>query len=461
MKKISVVVLLVIACFLTSCSFFSSGSAPQDVPDAQMQEDLRIQLEEHGYRVETFAEFTVNNVDFSEEDKKSLMEKFTSTVPAVTKQIKFKSTSIMHDVSGTYNLLYAYYNGSWIVVSGYKYDEKNWMFLAKDKVSNMVILDTIISTSFGSFEKGTIGSETNTIIEVTKRNTDLNIGTDTVCLNIIYDSLNAQYKIPVKIKYEFIDGSWKSTSTDIEPEDSWVIDFNESMMPPKPSHDVLTNVLTNSSQYQTYRFNPSYYSDFYITDGEIKKTANSISYCYVLIVKYNRIGTFEYDLTQTYEWEGSSWKSNELSCKIKSADLSLMVGTWSSANGSFLNIKDTDKMGITGYYVHKYADDSFVTYEITGTVVPVDADNLWTIDIKQGGINNGEEIEPVKIMPFKINFKTGELSSNGAIYELDATASSSGWVISEENLQNSSDGPVENIQKNNEEAVEHMENDSN
>lgn len=400
---------------LTGCSAFGGSEAP-DLSEEVIKQQLKETLNANDYAIDELTELTCSQADFTEEEKESLSSQFTSKAAVKKYRCNFSSTSIERGITGTYDLIFAYMNKEWKFISASPYDEQGWLYSAKDVVSAKQIRDDLQTIDIPELNGSKVGKESDTKIEIAERQSDVQNGNDSIKVAITYDAKFAVYKLNIKLQYQFKDGKWQMTSSAVDNQSFWNIEFDETMKPNEPKEKYIINELSNSSNYKNYMMNLSYVDNYYLTKGNETVNSNELSYNYVLIVSYDVFGDIEYNVDKKYVWTNGAWQEGDLNVSIKSADWSKMIGTWASTNGDFLRVKDTDDNKLTGTYTHKYADGDYVTYSVTGKIDLELKDNDWDLLIEQGDITAGTEEEHFVILPFRVNLKDDVITSNGNIY---------------------------------------------
>lgn len=400
---------------MTGCSIIGGQEAPE-LSEEVIKEQLKQTLNENEYAIDEITELTYTQAAFTEEEKASLSSQFTSKASVKKYRCNFSSTSIERGITGTYDLVFAYMNKEWKFITSSPYDEANWLYSAKDVVSAKQIRDDLQTIDIPELNGSKVGQESDTKIEVGERQSNIENGNDSMKVAITYDAKFAVYKFNIRLQYQFKNGKWEMTSSAVDEQSFWNIEFDESMKPNEPKESFIINELSNSSNYKNYMMNLSYVDNYYLTKSDETVNGNELSYNYVLIVSYDVFGDIEYNVNKKYIWTNNAWQEGDLSISIKSADWSKMIGTWASTNGDFLRVNDVDKEKLIGTYTHKYADGDYVTYAVTGKIDIELKDNDWDLMIEQGEITAGSEEEHFVILPFKVNLKDDTITSNGNIY---------------------------------------------
>ena len=368
------------------------------------------------YAIDDIIEFSKESVEIPEEELSEIRKQFSAKTLIKKYRCKFSSTAIDRGITGTYDMIYAYVNKEWLFVSATPYDQENWIYSAKDIVSTKQIRDDLQTLDIPELNGEKIGKESDTVVEISERQSAIENGNDSMKVTVTYDAKFAIYKFNIKLLYQFKDGKWVMTSSSVDDQDFWEISFNDGMKPNEPKEAFIINELSNSSNYKNYMMNLGYIDNYYLTKDSETVNGNELSYNYVLIVTYNEFGDIEYKVSKKYIWTNNAWQEGDLSVSVKSSDWTKMIGTWASTNGDFIRFKNLENNILEGTYTHKYSDGDYVTYSITATINLELTDNNWDMMVEQGKVLAGDETDHFVILPFKVDLKDDVITSNGNIY---------------------------------------------
>lgn len=414
---ISLVALSVLSSMVcTGCSLSQPSAADQNVSEELIKSTLTECLNAKEYAVDEVSVDFFDPISLSEEDSKQLLEKVTKNTVCKKYLCKFEATSLERGITGSYNLIYGYVDGNWICLLSYPEEEDNWVFAAKGEVPLKKIRTDLQEIKFSGLEDSIVGSDADTQIEIKDRQSNIDLGNDSMKVSVSYDAEFAKYSFNVRMKYEFDRGSWQLVDYVVDDPEYWIVEFNENSQPAKPKDSFIVNELSDSSNYKNYMMNLKYVDNYYVAESSQSINGNELSYNYVLIVTYDEFGDIEYNVSKKYIWKNSSWQEGELEVSIKSINLNKMMGTWASTNGNFVRFTSSDQNHLKGTYTHKYADEQYVVYNIDADLDVTFEDNNWILTISQGDVLSGEEKEHIVILPFTVDFKDSVLVCNGNIY---------------------------------------------
>lgn len=446
MKKniISILAICSVPITLSGCSFSSSNTVDEVISEETLKSMLLQKLNDSNLGVDEVSLSSYDTIEFTEEDKTQIKEKISGKASFKKYLCKFETTSLDRGINGSYAIIVSKINGEWICVLSYPVDEENWIYAAKGEVPLKKIREDLQTLKFPSIENCVVGKDIDTSIEIKDRQSNIELGNDSLKACITYDATFAKYLINVRMQYEFNAGKWELKNYIIDDPEYWVIEFNEGSQPAKPKDSFIINKLSDSSNYKNYMMNLNYVDNYYIAESSQSIHGNELNYNYVLIVTYDEFGDFEYNVTKKYLWDNSAWQEGEMEVSLKSANLEKFMGTWASTNGNFIRFTSHEGNKMYGTYTHKYADSQYVVYDISAELDITMEDNNWDLIITQGDVVSGEEQEHIVILPFSVDFSKSIISSNGNIYVAKADEDvGPGFIINEDGTTYTENDPLE------------------
>lgn len=341
-KTILLISLLFIPFSLVGCSKENPLSANQ------IMNDLKNAMNDT-YSVDLIKELEQNETDLTKDDAELLESKFDKKVDYKKLSVSFKMESMKVDVDAYYDLLYAYYNDEWMLLSNKKTHEDKWKYSFKETVDIIQIIDDLKEQTVEGFDMGFIGDAGKTTIKIDNQKTDKANSLDIIDISIDVKTDFASFTIPATVEYQFTKGDWVFKKITLNNELSWNVKY--SVDEPKiPNKDEAIDMLTNKDSVLTYIAKKENISTFDFIGPNITANSKGIIANYDYYVKYDNIGSIHYHLKVPFNRIGEIWTRGELSVEIKDIDFKDMIGTWKLDDKNYFIFEKIDGNKIFGKY---------------------------------------------------------------------------------------------------------------
>lgn len=390
-----------------------------------IQRDLTNHLKENSYAFDSLDDFSYEFVDVSEDDLNKLKNSFDSKVPYQKVDTAFTLTSIDMDISGYYSVVYAYYKDEWKIMFGYPKDEGEWEYVAKSQTSSKQIMSDLKTVNFEGFKKGYVGTESNTSIKITDRDTKLKINKDDVFVDVTVKTDFAEYVIGVEMIYYFNSGKWILSDAIVEEPKYWKLNYNSDRIPSAPTEASVLEQVTKANNFLTYVANTDYMESYELREIPQLAGVTSITFQYEFETVYKDIGKVIYLIKIPYEWADGEWVVGDTEVTVSDIKIDRMLGVWSNEDGDYyeftsLEKKTDDKSDkspyiLVGTFYKKTGEDMYAKYTVKYAVnVPL-RDNNWECisDLWEAVDQNSIEF---KISALSINVKDKQLVSDKYVF---------------------------------------------
>lgn len=341
-KTILLVSLLFVSFSLVGCSKGNPLSANQ------IMNDLKNAMNDT-YSVDLIKELEQKEIDLNKEDAELLESKFDKKVDYKKLSVSFKMESMKVDVDAYYDLLYAYYNDEWMLLSNKKTNEDKWRYSFKETVDIIQIIDDLKEQTVEGFDMGFIGDAGKTTIKIDNQKTDKANSLDIIDISIDVKTDFASFTIPATVEYQFTKGDWVFKKISLNNELSWNVKYLVDE-PQVPNKDEAIDMLTNKDSVLTYIAKKENISTFDFIGPNITANAKGVIANYDYYVKYDNIGSIHYHLKVPFNRIGEIWTRGELSVEIKDIDFKDMIGTWKLDDKNYFVFEKIDGNKIFGKY---------------------------------------------------------------------------------------------------------------
>ena len=414
--KIRKILSLILCLIMVGCVMAGCGNKAPEISRARILSDLENELKQQGNIFEIIEDFEYStDEELTEADKELLRKKFDS-VDAYNKiSTTFKLLSYDMDIVGNFTMIYTYVNGSWIIPVSYATNADEWTYTPKNTVSTKQIFADLKATEFTGFKKGYVGTESNTSIKVTDRDTKMEINKDVVYFDITVKTDFAEYIIGATFTYYFKNGGWEVAEKDIQEESKWKINYNSDKVPTAPHEKTILEEVTTQTKFLTYVANKSYATSYEVRRIQDLAGVTTITFQYEFIAKYEHIGVTKYLVQVPYEWVDGEWSLGDTVVKITSVDVADILGTGTAKNGDYIeftHIEKADKKDasqsdyIVGTYNKNMGKNAASTYNIKYQLTVPLRDNNWDFTSIVWETAGTESVEfTIKALSADVNLK--------------------------------------------------------
>lgn len=421
-KKFLLTSLCLIFCLslLTGCG----EGEPPELTKSKVSQDLESELKEAAYNYDSLENFEYQLVDVTEDDLNKLKELFDSRVTYQKVDCNFQLTSIKMDTTAQYSMVYAYVNKEWQVMFSYEKNIGEWEYVPKETVSSKKLLTDLKTIEFEGFQSGYVGSEKNTSIKVTDRDTKLKINKDDVFTEVTVKTDFATYIIEVEMIYYFNKGEWELSDGIVQDSKFWQLTYDAEKIPSTPSEENILEQLTKSTNFLTYVANLDYMSDHNLVATTQLAGVSNITFQYEFSTTYDKIGTIKYLIQLPYEWVDGEWAIGDMIVEVSDININSMLGTWEADNGDYIEFASAEKEErskydspnvLVGTYYKKVSQDLFSKYTLKVNVnVPL-RDNNWEGNITLWEATDSNSVE-YSINAFAIDVANKQLKSSDLVF---------------------------------------------
>lgn len=422
-KKIILLSLSLIFCLslLTGCG----DGEPPELTKSKITQDLEAELKEASYNYDSLDKFEYQLVDVTEDDLNKLKEFFDSRVEYQKIDCNFQLTSIKMDITAQYSMIYAYVNKEWQVMFSYEKNIGEWEYVPKETVSSKKMLTDLKTIDFEGFQAGYVGSEKNTSIKVTDRDTKFKINKDDVFTEVTVNTDFATYVIEVEMIYYFNKGEWELSDGIVQDAKFWQLTYDSDKIPSTPSENNILERLTKSTNFLTYVANLDYMSDYNLVATKQLAGISNITFEYEFSTTYDNIGTIKYLIQLPYEWVDGEWAIGDMVVEVNDININSILGTWEADNGDYIEFASAEKEDrskydspnvLVGTYYKKTAQDLYSKYTVKVNVnVPL-RDNNWEGNISLWEATDSNSVE-YSINTFAIDVENKQLKSSDLVFK--------------------------------------------
>ena len=405
MKKLLVISSIMICSLLmlVGCGKSNEVDKPSELI---IEEGIKTALKDDEHiNFDKMSNFSYNEVDINDDDFEKLKETFASKVEYVKYETTFSLVSVNMDMEANYSGIFVFNNGQWYYSFGYITDKDSWEYTEKDasRVDKQRMLNDLKNTEFASFEKGYVGnSKYSSIKSIDSREYDESVHRDTIKTSVGVKTDFAEYDIPITMIYYFQKGEWVLGDISISDVDEWTLKYNDNSEPQFLNDNIILSYLTTDTNFLTYVCNLNYANGYEITKKSEVANKDSVDVIYNFAVKYDYIGTINYDVTVSYQWLNNEWSDAEPVVTFSSADFSELVSyDWNSDDGSYFKFSDVQAMD-NGVYklIGQYSNNNAVDV-VCNLTVPL-RDNNWEAQITD---INGNQIWDIPSSSFSLNLE--------------------------------------------------------
>lgn len=415
-KYILIILVLAFSMIFVSCGKKDIGK-PTDI---QIEEGISNALkEDNGIDFDKMSDLQFTEVEVNEEDMTLLKEKYATKVDFKKYESTFSLVSVSMDMTANYSAIFVYNNGEWSYSLGYITNKDEWTYKEKEasRVDKQRMLSDLKDIEFASFEKGYVGNtKYSSIDSIINREYDETVHRDVIETSILVETSFAKYNIPVKMIYYFNKGEWKIGDIETSDVSEWKLTYNNGSAPDFLSDSIILSYLTTNTNFLTYVCNLNFADGYDIKKESEMASKDSVDVVYTFSVKYDYIGTVNYNVNITYQWLNNEWSDAEPVVTFKDADFSEMLKyDWNCSNGNsfkFSNIEVSNENEENIYKIAgKYRNNNSIDI-VSNLTVPL-RDNNWDAIITD---INGNQIWDIPAGNFSLNLEYGAIVYNNELF---------------------------------------------
>lgn len=371
-KKIALIFMSILMILtITACS--KDDEAPE-ITQVEKEAGLKTMLKKENYTFDSLKRIDFKESDVTEKDMTKLKQKFEHRVDFIKNDVEVTMSTNASKTAAEFSIIYAYYGDEWQPVIFYPINEKSWVSEAKEKVNKNRVMKDLRQTEFKGFKKGYVGKESNTKVILNNRDQKINIGRDILFTTVVVKTDFAKYKIGIDFTYQFKDNKWVLTSTNIQDQKLWQIEYDKDNVPDALSQEAVIKKLTNKKNFLTYVTNKDYVSKTMLSETRETVGVDELAYAFSWMTDYDNIGKITYSVKMPYKFSEGEWQEGKPKVEIDNINAENMVGKWKGENGDEINFTKTMKskktenrdLVIGTYYAIREIEDT----EVDPTVDP-------------------------------------------------------------------------------------------
>lgn len=430
MKKI-VKVLIGMVASLCLCLGLS-GCGKEKIPE--LTDKLIISLGEEAILNEVYYDKIVDikykEVETSEEELAKLKEAFTSSLPYKTYYVTANISSISMSANVEFNITYVY-NAEWQAFYCHDVNTSNWKYVPKEDVSIKSLMTDISKLQIGDFEKGYVGDDRYSSIEITNIEFDDSINREDVSFTATVTTDYGKVKINGVAIYYFQKGVWCFGDMSYDTIDKWQIQYNDNVEF-QYGADYVKSKLITKNEFLTYVANENYYSKCELSSPVVSPTKDGIICKYIFSTVYNGIGTIQYAVNVKYDWLIYEWGEGSFSVAVDNIDINSLLGKTYYCGDKSLVVKSVKKATEDEHYIGDKLSSSDTsidinfaykngteTYDIWTNFNVLLRDDNYEAKLFKVTDGNGNDIDMNSFTIISLYVSNNTISFNGEIYKLE------------------------------------------